>query len=108
MKDETGGVAKEECFGLKPNMYSYLVNDNSEYKRAKGVNKSVVATISHNEYKDVLLNQKCLRRMTNRIQIKDHKIGTYEINNISLSCFDDKIYTQNNGCDGLLAFGYQS
>ena len=108
MKDETGGVAKEECFGLKPNMYSYLVNDNSEYKRAKGVNKSVVATISHNEYKDVLLNQKCLRRMTNRIQIKDHKIGTYEINKISLSCFDDKIYTQNNGCDGLLAFGYQS
>ena len=27
----------------------------------------------------------------NRIQSKDHKIGTYEINNISLSCFDDKI-----------------
>ena len=43
----------------------------------------------------------------NRIQIKDHRIGTYEIDKISLSCFDDKIYIQNNGYDGL-ALGYQS
>ena len=28
----------------------------------------------------------------NRIQNKDHRIGTYEINKISLSCFDDRIY----------------
>ena len=28
----------------------------------------------------------------NRIQTKDHKIGTYKMNKISLSCFDDKIY----------------
>ena len=37
----------------------------------------------------------------NRIQGKDHKIGTYETNKISLSGFDDKIYIQNNGYDGL-------
>ena len=43
----------------------------------------------------------------NRIQSKDHRIGTQEINKISLSCFDDKIYMQNKGCDGL-ALGYQS
>ena len=41
----------------------------------------------------------------NRIQSKDHKTGTYEKNKISLSCFDDKIYIQNNGCDGL-SLGY--
>ena len=41
-------------------MYSLLVDDNSEHKKAKGLNKNVVATISHNEYKDVLLNNKCL------------------------------------------------
>ena len=82
-------------------MYSYLVYDNSEYKKEKGVNRNVVATISHNKYKDVLLNQKCLRHSINRIQSKDHKIVTYEINKISLSCFDDKIYIQNNGYDGL-------
>ena len=41
----------------------------------------------------------------NRIQSKDHTIGTYEINKISLYYFDDKIYIQNNGYDGL-ALGY--
>ena len=44
---------------------------------------------------------------TNRIRSKDNKIGTYGINKISLSCFDDKIHTKNNVCDGL-ALGYRS
>ena len=56
------------------------------------MNRNVVATISHNECNDVLLNNTCLRHSMNRIQSKDHKIRTYEINKISLSCFDDKIY----------------
>ena len=47
MKDETGGVAIEEFFGLKPKIYSLLVDDNSEHKKTKGMNKDVVATISH-------------------------------------------------------------
>ena len=66
MKDETGGVAIEEYDGLKPKMYSFFV-DNSEHKKAKCMNKNVAATISHNEYKDVLLNNKCLRHSMNRI-----------------------------------------
>ena len=37
----------------------------------------------------------------NRIQSKDDKIGTYEISKIPLPCFDDKIYIENNGYDGL-------
>ena len=37
----------------------------------------------------------------NRIQSKDHEIGTFKINKVSLSCFENKIYTQNIGCDGL-------
>ena len=43
----------------------------------------------------------------NRIQSKNHRIVTYEINKIFLSCFDDKMYIQNNGCDGL-ALGYKT
>ena len=43
----------------------------------------------------------------NRIQSKDRRIAAYEINKISLSCFRDKIYIQNNGYDGF-AFVYQS
>ena len=51
MKEETAGVVIEEFVGLKSKMYLYLVNDKSEYKKAIGVNRNVVATISHNEYK---------------------------------------------------------
>ena len=58
MKDETAGIAIEEFVGLKPKMYSYLVDDNSDHKKAKSVNKNAVAAISHNGYKDVLLNKK--------------------------------------------------
>ena len=76
MKDETGGVAIEEFVGLKAKMYSFLVDDNSEHKKAKCVNKNVVATIIQNEYKNVLLNNKCLRHSVNRIQSKNHRIGT--------------------------------
>ena len=32
-------------------MYSFLVEDNSKHK--KGLDKNLIATISHNEYKDV-------------------------------------------------------
>ena len=42
-----------------------------------------------------------------RIQSKEHTIGTYEINKILLSCFDNKIYIQNNRYHGLV-LGYQS
>ena len=39
MIDETAGVAIEEFVGLKPKMYLYLVDDNIERKKVKGVNK---------------------------------------------------------------------
>ena len=64
MKYEADGVVIEEFFGLKPKMYLYLLNDNSEYKKAKDVNRNIVATISLtnikmlclrcSEYKDVM------------------------------------------------------
>ena len=34
-------------------MYSYLVNDNSEHKKVKDMNRNVAAAINHIEYKDV-------------------------------------------------------
>ena len=46
MKDETGSVTIEEFVGLKPKMYLSLV-DNNEHKKAKGMNRNIVETISH-------------------------------------------------------------
>ena len=36
IKNETVGVAIEEFLGLKPNMYSLLIDDSSEHKKNKG------------------------------------------------------------------------
>ena len=38
-----------------------------------------------------------------RIQSKQHKSGTYNIDKISLSCFDDKSYVLD---DGIHTLGY--
>ena len=56
MKNETAGVTVEEFVRLKPKMYSYFVDDKSEHKKAKSVNRTTVVTVSHSEYNDVLLN----------------------------------------------------
>ena len=34
MRDEVGNITMEEFVGLKPKMYSCLVDDNSEHKKA--------------------------------------------------------------------------
>ena len=36
----------------------------------------------------------------NKIQNKDHRIGTNEINKMLQFCFDDKKYIKSNGYDG--------
>ena len=39
-----------------------------------------------------------------RIQAKKHKMGTYEIDEISLSCFDDKRFVLDDGANTLVYF----
>ena len=74
---------------MKPKMYLFLVDVDSEHKKAKHMNWNVVAT-SHNQYKGVLLNDKCLRHSTNRIQSKDRKTGSYEMKKIHCLIFMTK------------------
>ena len=70
MKDESVSVVIKEFVGFKPSIYTFLVDDSSEQKKLKGANKIVVAAISYDKYKDVLLNNKCLRHSMNRMKIK--------------------------------------
>ena len=65
MKYESACVAIKEFLGLKTKIYSFLVEDNNEHRKAKGVSRNVVATISPNKYKDVLFNDKCIRNSMN-------------------------------------------
>ena len=60
--------------------------------KSKGCDRNFVETISRNEYKDVLMGQICLRHLMKRIQNKNQRIGIYEKNKTSSSCFNDKIY----------------
>ena len=67
-------------------MYSTKNIDGKKSNTTKGMN---IAS-EFNEFKDTLFNKKVLKHKMRRIQGKKHKLGTYEINKISLSCFDDK------------------
>ena len=57
-----------------------------------------------NEFKDTLLNKKIIGHKMRKIQGKKHKMGTYKINKISLSVFDDKIFVSNDGIHTLAYF----
>ena len=81
-------------------MYSINKIDGKEHNTAKGVN---IATEFDN-FKDVLFNKKIIRHKMKRIQSKKHKLGTYEIDKISLSCFDDKRYVLDDGIYTLAYF----
>ena len=67
-------------------MYSIKKVDGKECNTAKGVS----IAIEFNKFEDVLSNKKIIRYKMKRIQSKKFKLGTYEIDKISLSFFDDK------------------
>ena len=52
--------------------------------------------IKHEDFKNVSLNKKQIRYKTKTIRSQNHKLGSYEINKVSLSCFDDKRYIFND------------
>ena len=60
--------------------------------------------LSFDKFKDVLFNEKLIRHKMKRIQSKKHELGTYEIDEISLSCFDDKRYVLDDGIYTLVYF----
>ena len=100
IKDESEGKIINKFVGLKSKMYSMFSDDGKESNTAKGVN---IAT-EFNEFKDTLFNEKVLRHKMRRIQRKKHKMGTYKINKISLSCFDDKSFVLDDKTHTLAYF----
>ena len=81
-------------------MYSIKKINGIESSTTKGVN---IAT-EFNEFKYVLFHKKVIRHKMKKIQAKKHKIGTYEIDKISLSCFDDKRYVLDDDVNTLVYF----
>ena len=73
-------------------------------KNRKGNKKNIIKNeINHEEYKNVLLENKQIQHTMKTIRSSKHQLGSYEINKVSLSCFDDKRYISN---DGINSFSY--
>ena len=100
MKDEFGGAIVITFVVLKSKMHSMKKIDGKECNAAKGVS----ITTEFDKFKDVLFNEKIIRLKMKRIQCKKHKLGIYEIDKISLSCFDDKRYLLDDGIRTLAYF----
>ena len=84
-----------------------LVNNITENdKKAKGVKKYVVKkSIKHSHFKDCLFNNQIMHHKMRTIRSDHHVISSYEINKISLSCYDDKCYILDDGISSL-AYGH--
>ena len=96
-KDEASSIPIVEIVGLKSKMYSFVKNDEKGGKTAKGIEKNVIKNyIKDADYKNVLLNDKQLHHKMKTIRSQKHQLGSYEMNKISRSCFDDKRYIHNN------------
>ena len=93
MKYEYGGKSILKLVGLKSKMYSVIDESNNE----KSTNKGHNAFIEFQEFHNTLFQKKILRHTMRGIKSKNHNLGTYETNKISLSCFDDKRYILKNG-----------
>ena len=103
-KDESNFIPICEFIGLRSKMYSYIKDNNQVGKTAKGIKKNIIKKdITHENYKKVLFNNEQMHHTMKTIRSKNHQLGSYEINKISLSCFDDKRYIHNNG---ITSFAY--
>ena len=107
-KDEAAGVPICEFIGLRSKMYSYIKDNNKGGKTAKGIKKNVIKNnITHENYKYILFNDEQMYHKMKTIRSESHELNSYEINKVSLSCFDDKRYIHEDGKTSY-AYGHSS
>ena len=105
-KDEAAGMPITEFVGLRSKMYSYMKDNDQGGKTAKGIKKNIIKkNIKHENYKNVLFNNEQMHHNMKTIRSSLHQLGSYELNKVSLSCFDDKRYIRSNGATSY-AYGH--
>ena len=76
---------------LRAKTYAYLMDDDSEKKKAKGTKKCVIKRrLMSENYKDCLFNNKTILKSQQVFKSDHHDVYTVEINKIALSSNDDK------------------
>ena len=90
-KDELGGKIMTEFCALRAKAYAYKLDDDTEFKKAKGTKKSVIKReLMFENYKDSLFNDEIILRSQQKFRSDHHRVYTEEVNKISLSSKDDK------------------
>ena len=90
-KDELGGKIMKEFCALRAKTYAYLMDDDSEKKKAKGTQKCIIKRrIMFENYKDSLFNNNTILRSQLRFKSGLHNVYTEEVNIIVLNNNDNK------------------
>ena len=90
-KDELGGKIMKEFCALRAKTYAYLMDDDSEKKKAKGTKKCIIKRrIMFENYNDSLFNNNTILRSQLRFKSDLHDVNTEEVNKITLNSNDDK------------------
>ena len=90
-KNELGGKIMIEFVGLRAKTYAYLMDDDSEHKKAKRTKKCVIKRrLMFKNYKDCLFNNKIILKSQQRFKSDHHNVYTEQINKITLSSNGDK------------------
>ena len=107
-KDEAAGMPIKEFLRLRSKMYSFIKDNGGGGKTAKRIKKNVIMKdIKQEDYKNTLFNCEQNYHKTKTIRSVKHEINSYEINKVSLSCFDDKRYIHENRVDSY-AYGHRA
>ena len=90
-KDELRGKIMAKLCGRRSETYAFLLDDNTEKKRAKGTKKCVIKRrLKFDDYTDSLFNNKTILRLQQRFKSDHHTIHTEEINKAAITSNDDK------------------
>ena len=66
-----------EFVGLRAKTYAYLMDDNSEYKKAKGTKNCIIKRrFMFKNYKDCLLNNIIILQLQQRFKSDQHNVYT--------------------------------
>ena len=82
-KVDLGGKTMKEFCALRTETYAYLMDDDSEKKKAKEIKKWVVkCTLMFENYKDSLFNKKTLLKSQLRFKSDHYNVYTEDFNKI--------------------------
>ena len=103
-KNETGGKKIKEFVALRPKMYSILFETGEETKRVKGIKKSSIRDMRHEQFKTILFEKTQQHEQYHAIRSYKHKVYVVQERKLALSPFEDKRWLKENGIESL-AYG---